>query len=779
MPMRVLDEKILENFQLECLQDLKMDVAGDFREDRNLQGRLLAIFYAYYRYFQADYTRVDELRAGLKFCGSKTGFLAYGAFRTRDEEAISSDAPPCIEILVPVAGDPKQKASSIREEIEEKYAACKKLLMGLRKSYVKPTAFAQHLLDLGLKLHPKWPVSIIFLVGVDPTQKQAQLIVDGVNSRTEEVFDGSQWPLTRKILFAEDIDYLVTNTATAIPYVPSGKLELDRANNVCGYDGIDGEGGAAACTAVNVNVLASSLQRLWRATSYRGLLAQNLRYYVKMARVDRAMADTMRDHPERFWYFNNGLTIICKSFKITKASLRMTEFSIVNGGQTTHNIGMATPIEPRSRHDFALPCRVIAMSDRSGHALEEDARIDFMAEISTATNSQKPIKASDTVANRREILTIRKALKEDPACAIYLQRKRGEPVDTRKFSQPWQIVKTEQYGQLLLAFLYQAPCAARNKTKSLFEDKKLYEQLFTATDKVPPLPATFVRDLLRLQLSIKAYKRDWAENRSRGSQNDSGIAQRAALVANGELLLVACVGLLCKVFVNSTLQRSLKMVDVTSSSQLLGVCDVAYPFLKGENVTEIPQQGSPLFALLDLCLNEFIYKGYIDYCQTTGTMGDFSNFAKSDIRYLRYVQRAFVEACNNGLCTKAKACLEAAIRKPSAEERDQTIAIQDAHPIVWGVSQTEFLDDLVERTCSKLRDEKSRSSIKKPGKKVVKKILSEYRKDKLAMLNAGLTERQFTTYGKTLAEAACEAEEGERGMVTILDGVPEEEELDD
>lgn len=93
MPMRVLDEKILENFQLECLQDLKMDVAGDFREDKNLQGRLLAIFYAYYRYFQADYTRVDELRAGLKFCGSKTGFLAYGAFRTRDEEAISSDAP--------------------------------------------------------------------------------------------------------------------------------------------------------------------------------------------------------------------------------------------------------------------------------------------------------------------------------------------------------------------------------------------------------------------------------------------------------------------------------------------------------------------------------------------------------------------------------------------------------------------------------------------------------------------------------------------------------------
>lgn len=80
MPMRVLDEKILENFQLECLQDLKMDVAGDFREDKNLQGRLLAIFYAYYRYFQADYTRVDELRAGLKFCGSKTGFLALWGF---------------------------------------------------------------------------------------------------------------------------------------------------------------------------------------------------------------------------------------------------------------------------------------------------------------------------------------------------------------------------------------------------------------------------------------------------------------------------------------------------------------------------------------------------------------------------------------------------------------------------------------------------------------------------------------------------------------------------
>lgn len=775
MPMRVLDEKILENFQLECLQDLRLDVTGDFKEDKNLQRRLLAIFYAYYRYFQADHTRVDELRAGLKFCGSKSGFLAYGAFRTRDEDAVSEDDSPCIEILVPVAGDTTRTATSVRQEIEDNYEACKRLLAALKKSYVRPTAFAQYLLELGLKEKPNLPVSIVFLVGVAPTEKQAQQIVGGMNPRTEEVFAGAQWPLTRKVLFAADIDYLIASTATALPYVPSGELELDRAGNACGYDDIGGEAGDAGCMAVNVNILASSLQKLWRATSYRGLLSQNLRYYVKMARVDQAMVDTMRNHPERFWYFNNGLTIICDSFKITKTTLRMSAFSIVNGGQTTHNIGVAPTIEPRSRHDFALPCRVISMCDRAGHALEEDARIDFMAAISTATNSQKPIKASDTVANRREILTIRKALKEDPACAIYLLRKRGEPFDARKYSLPWQTVKTEQYGQLLLSFLYQAPCSARSKKQLIFEDKQLYGQLFAVGDDGQTFPAPFVRDLLRLQLSIKAYKREWAGPRSNGSQNDTGIAQRAALVANSELLFVACVGLLCKVTADNTLLRTLKKLPTMTTSQLLGECDVAYPFLKGNDTAEIPQQGSALFALLDLCLDSFIYKGYLAYSQATGTMGDFSNFAKSDIRYLRYVQQAFVEACKKGLCEKEKSRLEAALRQPSAEERKNIERLRDDHPILWGISQTDFLSDLVERTQSRLRDEKSSAATKRPGKKAIRKILAAHLKEKAGMLAAGLTAKQFEAYGKILAEAATEAELGEAGMVTVLDGGQEEE----
>jgi hypothetical protein len=72
------------------------------------------------------------------------------------------------------------------------------------------------------------------------------------------------------------------------------------------------------------------------------LFDRNLRFYRGSTEVNDAMERTISDASERFWYFNNGITILCQSVK--KALLngvdrawgvfRCNGVSVVNGAQT-------------------------------------------------------------------------------------------------------------------------------------------------------------------------------------------------------------------------------------------------------------------------------------------------------------------------------------------------------------------------------------------------------------------------------------------------------------
>ena len=74
----------------------------------------------------------------------------------------------------------------------------------------------------------------------------------------------------------------------------------------------------------------------------KALFARNLRFYRGSTEVNTAMDDTIVDEPERFWYFNNGITVLCE--KIDKAPLNGADrnwgvfecggVSVVNGAQT-------------------------------------------------------------------------------------------------------------------------------------------------------------------------------------------------------------------------------------------------------------------------------------------------------------------------------------------------------------------------------------------------------------------------------------------------------------
>lgn len=168
---------------------------------------------------------------------------------------------------------------------------------------------------------------------------------------------------------------------------------------------------------------------------------------------------------------NNGIIIGCKDFLLDGDNVKLYDFSIINGCQTTTLIGEYK--EANEGHDFWLPCKIVKPS-------QEKQFETFISSIAESSNSQKPISDRDLKANKKEQKVLQVELqKEEPQ--VYFEIKRGEQIITpakRKQLEAWQYIKNDLYGQQILSFHLQMPGTARSGKKKLFGDNSLYRAVF-------------------------------------------------------------------------------------------------------------------------------------------------------------------------------------------------------------------------------------------------------------------------------------------------------------
>lgn len=128
------------------------------------------------------------------------------------------------------------------------------------------------------------------------------------------------------------------------------------------------------------------------------LFAKNLRQFLgRGSDVNDSLIETLVNEPTRFWYFNNGITVLCE--KVAKSPKGGTskktglfEFqgvSIVNGAQTVGCIGQAAQDHPDAVADARVTARFISL---------EDCPPDFAGEVTRATNTQNRVERRDFVA---------------------------------------------------------------------------------------------------------------------------------------------------------------------------------------------------------------------------------------------------------------------------------------------------------------------------------------------------------------------------------------------
>lgn len=746
-PMTMLELTELENFRRMCVHDLRIESLddGSLEASEPLQRQVLSLFYAFHHYFHADPDEVEALCEG-DLQGSPEFPAISGIFRSvQDEDEPTSFAEAPIDVLVAFQRKNNLTPGAIKKDILKLHANLLAYLEGLQGVTKNLKPVEQRLRALGFTQFggDHCPVTLRVLLHVIPNKTGKKTILNAIDEVEEHFPHG---PALR-ILFGDDIDYEVRNTEARFQFVPKGSLTLDSANNHCDYQEGDHR-------AMFVNVRAASLRRLWQTCASKGLLAQNLRYFVSLPRVDSAMLNTMRNVPQDFWYLNNGLTIVCKNFTLSGEKLVLRDFSIVNGGQTTHNIGTIEELP----NDFALPCKVIALERRDRRPLSDDDQTDFIAEVCTATNSQKPIKAVDAVTNLREIRELRRALKAS-ASPIYLISKRGEKIDATLYPKPWDRIKVQTLGQLFLSFLYQYPCTARNKTKELFENEALFALLFNYNDgkgfKYLP-PIEFVRDLLLLSHAIKAFQKRWASTTVR--QGDTTNQQYRSLTSNGAFLLIACVGALCKLHTHA-LAAAIHTPGSVEDRKLLSRYDVAFPFLNERDIAMIEDPDGDLQRLLTFCLERFITPGYRTYCEKEGKSSDYSNFAKSDDRYLGYVQKCLLTEAQKGFTPTEQELIDRVFRTPTDAERASLAEMIVGHPVKWGAEHDEYIKDLLDRITQacKLLDCRPRGKYPIPKKAYLRAIVNR-NPSSLADLNcADLTPTQTQAYGETILRVLNEA----------------------
>lgn len=262
------------------------------------------------------------------------------------------------------------------------------------------------------------------------------------------------------VLFDTDIIEEIKEAESRRPSVDSDEIDIDVANNWLVYEDM----------AAIVNVSAFSIKELYVKHS-NNLLARNLRYHVSGVSVDRAIEDSINNTPELFWLKNNGITIICDDFRLDGKKVKLTNFSIVNGGQTTYKIRKNKNIS--KDYDFYLPCKIVKVQGK-----DEDEKSNFSLEIAKATNSQKAIKNSDLKANAPEQVRFSQAMRD---VGIFYQTKRGEDIpNTYKAKELHSDIA--QIGKLCLSGIFQMPCTSRNKPSTIYADR-YYNNIFNGNQQ--------------------------------------------------------------------------------------------------------------------------------------------------------------------------------------------------------------------------------------------------------------------------------------------------------
>lgn len=146
--------------------------------------------------------------------------------------------------------------------------------------------------------------------------------------------------------------------------------------------------------SVLCTIKGTTLKNLWQQHKSR-LFNYNIRGFLGENGINKKMKETLANEPDKFYFYNNGISAICTDVVpildgTELKSLKCTNFSIINGAQTTTTIGKyKNPIH-------LADVRVLLKITKAEDYKKEKG---LNKKIITYNNSQTIIKVSDFRSN--------------------------------------------------------------------------------------------------------------------------------------------------------------------------------------------------------------------------------------------------------------------------------------------------------------------------------------------------------------------------------------------
>lgn len=104
------------------------------------------------------------------------------------------------------------------------------------------------------------------------------------------------------------------------------------------YNKFDYETSDGKYKAYIMNISGDDLVKLSKQEYFN----ENIRFGIGNSKINKNITNTVNNDPELFWFFNNGITIICNEVKENAQSFMLKGAQVVNGAQTIHSLSKAS-----------------------------------------------------------------------------------------------------------------------------------------------------------------------------------------------------------------------------------------------------------------------------------------------------------------------------------------------------------------------------------------------------------------------------------------------------
>lgn len=184
--------------------------------------------------------------------------------------------------------------------------------------------------------------------------------------------------------------------------------------------------------AVYGTVQVSAMAQLYNENPY-SLFSDNIRFFLGTSDANKGIIKTLKETPEKFLYFNNGITILCDEFQRAAAGganrdmgvFKCSGIKIINGAQTVGSIGTLSATESLEDSCASVFVKVISLKDTPKNLNEE---------ITIANNTQNKIEKKDFVSLDPEQDRIKMDLLLEGITYHYKRSSIRVPLDEKNFS---------------------------------------------------------------------------------------------------------------------------------------------------------------------------------------------------------------------------------------------------------------------------------------------------------------------------------------------------------